>query len=470
MSGKYNYANETLIDIKEYEKNVDIHEMIHKILTSKTTYGLLTDLLHRICLFDEKKKWLFILLEKNMNRMQEIIATNYEILSYIKTDGFQEYLHQVEKLKKNKRYYKYFERLSWARKELSESNQELGEDIAYLILVVGLLALDINIWNIPEEAYESEKSFKRFLSKDNNMNLYNPNVRFDAFIKYINPDFPQDEALIKNMMLDCQLGRDNIYEICVLEIFKIYKNSDNIFQVLQRIIGYSTIDMSSYGYTIEELSYLNAFPTNINDSWDNYKFELSFCENDEIIAKERLVNKGLLRIDNTMLGSPINNTLAIVDYEKGTAVYSWFKDADNLKYIINNVKLSVAFFDIRTYPRFKKELASGVSKNIYFVMESSIMYNIDFIINEFNDSFYGIVKYATYGLLGIRKENRILLQLFSLNAKDIIVDYLEKQNLQLSKKEWDELFSDISMEIEEIIINYFKYFNFALKVLDKKYS
>ncbi len=92
------------------------------------------------------------------------------------------------------------------------------------------------------------------------------------------------------------------------------------------------------------------------------------------------------------------------------------------------------------------------------------MYNIDFIINEFNDSFYGIVKYATYGLLGIRKENRILLQLFSLNAKDIIVDFLEKQNLQLSPKEWDELFPDISMEIEEIIINYFKYFNFALKV------
>lgn len=470
MSGKYNYANETLIDIKEYEKNVDIHEMIHKILTSKTTYGFMVDLLHRICLFDEQKKWLFILLEENMNRMQEIIATNYEILSYIKTDGFQEYLHQVEKLKKNKRYYKYFGRLSWTRTSLSESNQELGESIAYQILAIGLLALDVNIWNIPEEAYESEKNFKRFLSKDNNMNLYNPNVRFDAFIKYTNPDFPKDETLIKSMMLDCQLGRDNIYEICVLEILKIYKNSDNIFQVLQRIIGYSTIDMSSYGYTIEELSYLNAFPTNINDIMNNYKFELSFCDNNEIIGKERLVNKGLLRIDNTMLGCPINNTLAIVDYEKGTAVYSWFKDADNLKYIINNVKLSVAFFDIRTYPRFKKELALGVSKNIYFVMESSIMYNIDFIINEFNDSFYGIVLYATYGLLGIRKENRILLQLFSLNAKNIIVDYLEKQNLQLSQKEWNELFPDLSMEIEEIITNYFKYFNFALKILDKKYS
>ena len=103
-------------------------------------------------------------------------------------------------------------------------------------------------------------------------------------------------------------------------------------------------------------------------------------------------------------------------------------------------------------------------------MESSIMYNIDFIINEFNDSFYGIVLYATYGLLGIRKENRILLQLFSLNAKNIIVDYLEKQNLQLSQKEWNELFPDLSMEIEEIITNYFKYFNFALKILDKKYS
>ncbi len=197
------------------------------------------------------------------------------------------------------------------------------------------------------------------------MNLYNSNVRFDAFIKYTNPDLSQDETLIKSMMLDCWLGRDNIYGICTLEIFKLYKNSDNILQVLQRIIGYSTIDMSSYGYTIEELSYLNAFPTNINDLMENYKFELSFCKNDEIIGKERLVNKGLLRIDNTMLGCPIKNTLAIDDYEKSTAVYSWFKDADNLKYIINNVKLSVAFFDIRTYPRFKKELASGVKKHLF---------------------------------------------------------------------------------------------------------
>lgn len=65
MGGKYNFENETLMDISEYDKNVDIHEMIHKVLSTKTTYGQLIELLNRIYKFDDSKKWLFdILIDK----------------------------------------------------------------------------------------------------------------------------------------------------------------------------------------------------------------------------------------------------------------------------------------------------------------------------------------------------------------------------------------------------------------------
>ena len=399
MSGKYNFENETLIDIKEYDQNVDIHEMIHKVLSTKTTYGFLVELLNRICKMDASKKWLYNLLVENMNRMQEIVATNFEYLSYLKTDSFKIYQAKVEELKKNKRYYQYFWKLSWTREILDEKNTELGESIAYNILIIGLLSLDINIWNIPKEAYESEKAFKQFLSKDINMNLYNPNVRFDSFINYHNPKHKHDEELIKRMMSDCQLNRDGIYAVCIREILKIYKDSKNLDTILLRVVGYGIIDMTSYSLSFEEISYLNAFPTCIDDLFSNFKYSISVCKRENFISEILKVKQGIVRVDNTMLGSPIYDTLAVIDYEKMNAVYSYYEDGEDLASIINSSQLQVAFFDIRTYPRFKQILETSIKKNIYFVMESSVIYNIDFIQTEFLNGDYSIKNYPTYCLL-----------------------------------------------------------------------
>ncbi|AIY83044.1 hypothetical protein U729_2594 [Clostridium baratii str. Sullivan] len=462
MGGKYNFENETLIDIREYDKNVDIHEMIHKVLSTKTTYGYLIDLLNRICKFDNSKIWLRDLLINNMNHMQEVIATNYEYLSYLKTDDFETYQNKINELKQNKKYYKYFNELSWTREYLNKENSELGESIAVSILTIGLLALDVNVWKIPEEAYESEKAFNRFLGTENNMNLFNPNTRFKTFINYHNPKKDTDEELIKSMMSDCQLDRDKIEIICIREILKIYKNYKNIDLILLRVIGYGTIDMTTLSFSFEEISYLNAFPTIIDDSFNNFKFNLDSCENKDFISKVLKVNRGIVRIDNTILGAPIINTLAVIDYEKKNAIYSVYKNGKDLAEIINSSKLDVAFFDIRTYPRFREILERNVSKDIYFIMESSVLYNIGFIRQEFINGEYSVNNYETYGLLVIKKGNKILLQLISNNAINLIDRLWKDFDIFLNKKEWNELYNCYEDKIYEIIKNYFEYFNFSL--------
>ncbi|MBE6058563.1 MAG: hypothetical protein E7215_00070 [Clostridium sulfidigenes] len=467
MGGKYNFENETLIDIGEYDKSVDIHEMIHKVLSTKTTYGRLIELLNRICKLDNSKKWLYNLLIDNMNRMQEIVATNFEYLSYLKTDDFKTYESKIEELKDNKRYYKYFSKLSWTRESLNEENTELGESIALNILIVGLLALDINIWKIPKEAYESEKAFKQFLSKDNNMTLYNPNIRFDTFINYHNPKYISDEELIKTMMSDCQLGRDGIYQICIKEVMKIYENYENIDVIISRIAGCGIIDMGQTSFSFEEISYLNAFPTLINDQFKNFEFDLIVCNIEDFIRELLKVNQGILRIDNTMLGSPIYNTLGVVDYEKKKAIYSCYQDGEDLANIINLSELEVAFFDIRTYPRFREILKIDVSKNIYFIMESSVLYNLKFIKEEFINGAYSIKNYNTYCLLIIKKDNKILLQLISNNALNLIDKLWINFNISISKDDWNKLCNGYEGTIEEIIKNYFEYCNFALSILNK---
>ena len=149
--GEFRYTNGTAVDIElDKDRIISVlnHEYVHSQLFASTTYGQMVLMLEKNELLHEKSKSFKEVLFAYMNRMQERIAVNVEIMQECIEKGIPAYEQAIEKLKRrNRNYYNYFRKLCCVNGKIN-SRQD-AEQLIKILNGFAIVALNVNLELIP---------------------------------------------------------------------------------------------------------------------------------------------------------------------------------------------------------------------------------------------------------------------------------------------------------------------------------
>lgn len=222
--GQYTYIAMTKVDVYEHGesdyKATAVHEYIHSFLVRSTLYGHFMQGLERVNLIDKKHEKIINKLYSNEERLQETSATLIELLYVWYKDGlniakshlrnlpdpykkyvrkyehifnneyiseiYNQYLRYIENEIKNENNPELVEGIEKFKKELNDDTTEKTalNLITFLIIRVSQLALTVDLKEINEELWNTEKKITRYICNQN-ADKYHPNGRFDKYMKHI---------------------------------------------------------------------------------------------------------------------------------------------------------------------------------------------------------------------------------------------------------------------------------------------
>ncbi|KGK85439.1 hypothetical protein [Clostridium sp. HMP27] len=418
LQGQYCFSNDLFINIDntiDENKHIVIHENVHKQLSSMSTIGLLLIMMEKTRIIDGSKKWLFDNLLDSSNKLQEQVATNIEYLWILQNYGFEQYMKKIEELSKNKTYAKHFNSLDIINKNVKTADD--AKQAIETILLIGILSLNINLDIFPLWEFKNEKDFQRYLSMENNNIKYNPNTRFKVLLKYFfKPNYIQADYNKVEFVNSTTYGSDEINDLCRQTIQKIYKNSQVLDRILQRIL---CIDSKNHiKIDIEDTSVLSAYPTDLNAKQMKIKYE--FTDLDKIIALLKAENNSVLRFEHLLAGLEDISLLSYWPLNRNE-IYAGMYNIEDIINIVKNVENPIVFVQSKLFEKIGKKILKYFKfRTTYILMENAIGSSLSFIYREFIGGKYTVLKDLKYDILVLIKSNVILIQLV---VKDLIKDY-----------------------------------------------
>lgn len=223
--GQYTYIAMTKVDIYEHKnqniKATAVHEYIHASLVRSTLYGNFMQSIESVNKIDNKYEKIIKKLYANEEKLQETTATLIELLYIWYEDGFdvmndalknlsdpynkyilkykhilnetyimeiyKEYIKSIEKIiKDNENDFELHYDLRNFIKSLEDGNEEKTalNLIQFLIMRTAGLAMTVDLLEIDESLWNTEKKITRYICNQH-ANKYYPNSRFDKCMKHI---------------------------------------------------------------------------------------------------------------------------------------------------------------------------------------------------------------------------------------------------------------------------------------------
>lgn len=466
--GRYNFGNESLIDIRNTEKNnthVVNHENVHRILCGSSSYGLLIIMMKKNRLIEDSHNWLKESLVGNMIRMQETIATAIELFIILKEQGKKEYKKKIEELRNNKTYYNYY------RKLLFSNMKPDDEGIIDTLYTIGVYSLNIDLHKIPFEDFKNKKDFQRFIAKEGNNLRFLPNKRFETLFSIIFRSDNLDGVTQELSYLEegtVQVDNDLDISKCAREAFKrIYSNSDKLPQLVERI---NTIDMHIYeSYEGVSDEFMTSYPIDLNNNLQkNYKVRV--LENDKFWDKFNKRDEGdvVMRFEHLLGGFEKMGLISLWDLKR-SAIYATSYPIEYFDIFVKKSKCPIIFIQSKLFKRIKYKIR-GLSHSlpVYLFMDGPIASQIQFILKHFKGGNYTYFASEGYITLVVFRGSYVLIQfiipnlveeLESLLFKTSGIKFIEYEKTSLDKN----LLNKISRES-------MKYTNFNFTLTDGKNS
>lgn len=424
--GQFRFSNDTYLNVHikgDEIKHIAHHEEVHRALVSSSTFGVLLLMIEKASIVDDSKLWLFNEFIDISGRMNEQVATFVEYLWIYKEYGKDQFDSKVKELKyENKRYFNHFNSIYKYIKDEDLNSDKIDQ---YILLVknIGILSLNINLLEMEIQNWVDKKDLQRFYSNENNVNIYNPNKRFEILVKFL---FQRNEEHNERAMkvFESTNREENIFETCKSVIGKLYKNSNSKDVILERISKFThsvVLDISPELFTM-----FNAYPS-FEES--NIEWRHEYSSYDEILKLLRNDSSALLHFNHALAGL---ENLTVLSYmpTKNTIDFTCRYKGSDLISVINSVNNPVVFSQGKLYKRNKTNLIDKlVDRKIYIYMENALASSYKFIVNEFSESKFIIVPEKNYDIVAICNLNHILIQVVIKGLiSDIRTDF-DKYNI-----------------------------------------
>lgn len=167
------------------------HEFIYSKLVESTSYGQALNLFRVVSEIDKQYENAFKVLNKNMIKIQEIIANSIEYLLYLKNEGKIKFESKLEVLKlENYEYYKYLMEFEYL---IYNENIDIDDKIK-IIFYIGRECLNIDLTSIGLEQLKGKK-LVNFLNHQNNSIKLLPNSRFKNISKNLKKYLEENDEI-----------------------------------------------------------------------------------------------------------------------------------------------------------------------------------------------------------------------------------------------------------------------------------
>ena len=283
------------------ERTVSIHETTHHILTSHSRVGMLLYCLRKL---ERNEDWYFL---KNITRnrckgfikvlcnssvfVQECIAVFFQWYFYFRAEDFTSSKKIIETLKNNnKTYYQYIEPLLpiIMKIEKEKLNGNALDQIAMLVLWVGIDSLNIPIDKIITLEIKKHKHFKKLCCKDNGSQVYWPNSIFKAKIKRICENISTNKL---NMLLIKEISEET-------KSFDIDAAETNL-TCIKRYINLIFSDSSDHDIIEKCLNEINASEASMEKMF-YAELPMISSSNDDIVSMDEMDILNNLELSSTV--------------------------------------------------------------------------------------------------------------------------------------------------------------------------
>ncbi len=430
--GEFRYTNGTAINTeldKDRICSVINHEYVHNQLYASTTYGQIVLMLEKNELFHAKSKIFKEILFDYMNRMQERIAVNVEILQECIGKGMIAYDRAIENLKsRNRNYYNYFRKLCCANGKVNDSKD--AEQLIKILNGLATLALNVNPELIPFVEINNAKELKAYFNNPNNSALISPNRRFDILINVLfrNNDNNNDIESVVDGSIDFEKMYDYeyIHNIAYERVLTVISDSPIFERLAKRIETVGKIQLEFEGG-----EYLTARPTKLSD---NNIVNYSMIDNErefyEIIKELEMTE---IFVQHSLGGFEEFRLINLYGYKDGKKTI-WglhFLDENQFFKVISNVPCNIVFNKTKLIEKEGKSIRKMAKMlPIYIYMDTPIFGVINFIENFFYKGKFGFIDLETYSIFVAYKRNFVFFADIVDGAKGVIKNLFINNNIE----------------------------------------
>lgn len=386
--GEFQFSNGCLIDSSlksDRITSVALHETLHAELYTTTSYGQLTIMLEKNFLFYDKCKWMYNALFSYMNRMQERIAVNIETLDIFNKEGFDNYNSAILNLKnRNNSYYNYFRKLCCINGKVN--TKEKSNNAMTIIKVLGHIALNLKINEIPFEKFQNNKDLQNFFNISENAVKYSPNKRFDILVDWLFRTTKYEHVInevFTSTIEDNSL--EYIHNLAFNTAKKILYTSPMADRLIQRI---STVSTRNISINCENPQYLTALPIDFSIS---KKCEYSFLTLNEFLKQILdIKNKDYtISLPHQIGGFEDLFFINLFDNDKKINYCTVLNDQTIFLTTLKKIEQPLVFIQTKLFRKLK-HCIRGVAHTlpIYIFIDSPIYNSLDFLAKNFKNGQY----------------------------------------------------------------------------------
>lgn len=439
------------------------HEFVHSKLVESTSYGQALNLFRIVSGIDKQYENAFKLLNKNMIKVQEIIANSIEYLLYLKKEGSEKFEHKLKMLKlENEEYYKYLMEFEYL---IYNENIDIDDKIR-IIFFIGRECLNIDLTRIGLGSLKGKK-LGNFLSHQNNSLEFLPNSRFKNISKrlkkYLNENHEIDFKCINDIIYSLPSpSTENGQEIeNIIKYMKLITNSSSNKKMIHKLLDKLTVVDAS----IDDLYNLQITPLNKRYKQETINFK-EFSNLDFIVPT---VIFCFLEIDESMLKKALEED-TVPHLNKLRCIYTniesktdyTIEDLDLVK--ILNDKNNIKVVDLDSYINLGYSPLSLLKKEplyiLSFVTYSMLRQSYKFILEK--NYKYRIISFEGFNIIIVNLNKNInLILLFDPTSYMKFIDDLssKKCKFEILSTTDDNPFDDTilksqdDVDIYNIIIN-----------------
>ena len=419
--GYFGFTNGTFIEhnLSEARKESVIdHETVHHILYTETTVGQFVLMMEKNELLFPQAKALKEAIFSHMNRLQERTAVSVETLKIYEKKGYEEYKKAKEDLfAKNRTYYNYLKKMCCINERAN--TQDEAEEYSQIIIAIAKAALNINLFRIPFEDFETRKDYEKFISIGNNNTCYVPNRRFEIMVNCLFRENDNDNDLESvtrgSIRSELMNDYDYIHNMAIEKAKMVYKKSFMCDSLIKRI---ETVCAEKYG--INDMKYLGALPRDINIKKEYMVFVVASAEKFMNIIKCKEISDVTIM---NMRGFE-DFYIACIDYsEKNERIKTCicFEHENEFLKFINQLECNIIFDKLRIISK----LGNSVKKHVhvlpvYVYIDVPVMGLLNKIEKLYYGAKYSFIEKNGYIVWVICKKSQIFMANVIFNAKDYI--------------------------------------------------
>lgn len=424
--GEFRFTNGAAIDIdlsKDRINSVLMHEFTHSQTYSSTTYGQIILMLEKNELFHEKSKLFKEILFEYMNRMQERIAVNIEVMTECVKEGFSAYTTAIEKLeRRNRKYYNYFRKLCCINGKVK--NPQDAEQLSDILIKIATLALNVNPELIPFDKINDPKALKTYFDDPNNGAMISPNKRFDILVNVIfrNNDNNNDieNVLCGSIEPERMYDYEYIHSVAYQRVLFVIKDSPIFDRLAKRLESIGVLQ-----FDIEDGKSLTVKPTRLNENNNIYFCKVKDRKKFNEIISELKVKEVFVQ---HMLGGFEEFRVISVNGYKCDKKIIWgliLFDDTQFYNMISELPCNIVFNKTKLMGKDGKSIRKMVRKlPIYVYMDTPILSALPFIRSFFFSGYYGFIDLKNHSIFVAYKRSIIFIADIIFEAKRAINTYL----------------------------------------------